>query len=199
MHYLVDLDNTLLNTFFIDDDGAVNFYWSQHFKQDFGQSPRVLKELFCEPFLTMLRTNDDLCPHINMFLQSHNINISADEFLEYWLSRDSIINTDVLNWIRVHHMSGNHFHIASNQPNVRMDYIWTHRTELHELFEGIFISANVGTSKPDPVFFKIIQEKLEVPFSDICLIDDDERNIESAKKLGMQTIWFRSTKDLLDK
>lgn len=199
MHYLVDLDNTLLNTFFIDTDGGVNYYWSQNFKQDLGQSPRVLKNLFCEPFLTMLRGHDDLRPHINNFLKNHGFEINADEFLEYWLSRDSRINTDVLNWVYAHHNSDNHFHIASNQPNVRMDYIWQHRTELHDVIEQIFISANVGTSKPDPVFFTRIQEKLNVPFSDICLIDDDLNNINSAKQLGMNTIWFQSIKDLIDK
>ena len=196
MHYLVDLDNTLLNTFFFDADGGVNFYWSQNFKQDFGQSPRILKDLFREPFLTMLRTDDDLRPFITTFLQNHDIKISADEFLEYWLSRDSRINTDVLNWIRAHHTPDNHFHIASNQPNVRMDYIWTHRTELHDLFENIFISANIGTSKPDPVFFTKIQEILGVPFSEICLIDDDANNIQSANNLGLQTIFFQSIADL---
>lgn len=199
MHYLVDLDNTLLNTFFIDEDGTVNFYWSQNFKSDFGQSPRILKDLFCEPFLTMLRSNDDLRPHINRFLKEHNMPINAEEFLEYWLSRDSKVNPDVLDWIKSHHVPGNHFHVASNQPNVRMDYIWTHRTEMQELFENVFISANIGTSKPDPVFFKKIQENLGVPFDEICLIDDDQNNIESAKKLGMKTIWFQSIKDLIGK
>ncbi len=31
MHYLVDLDNTVLNTFFVDETGRVNFYWCQNF------------------------------------------------------------------------------------------------------------------------------------------------------------------------
>ena len=196
MHYLIDLDNTLLTTFFFDKDNNVNFYWSQNFKNDFGQSPRILKDLFCEPFLTMLRTNDDLRPYVNTFLQKHNLKITAEEFLEYWLSRDSQINPDVLDWIRKHHNPENHFHIASNQPNVRMNYIWEHRPELHEFFENIFISANIGTSKPDPVFFIKIQQKLKVPFSEICLIDDEPKNIQSAKTLGMQTVLFNSTNDL---
>ena len=63
-------------------------------------------------------------------------------------------------------------------------------------FENIFISANIGTSKPDPVFFIKIQQKLNVPFSEICLIDDEPKNIQSAKNLGMQTIWFNTSDDL---
>ena len=196
MHYLIDLDNTLLTTFFFDKDNNVNFYWSQNFKSDFGQSPRILKDLFCEPFLTMLQTNEDLRPCINIFLQKHNLEITAEDFLEYWLSRDSQINPDVLDWIRTHHNSGNHFHIASNQPNIRTNYIWEHKPELHEFFENIFISNNIGTSKPDPVFFTTIQQKLNVPFSEICLIDDEQKNIQSAKNLGMQTIWFNTSDDL---
>ena len=48
-------------------------------------------------------------------------------------------------------------------------------------------------------FFIRVQEKLGVPFSDICLIDDEPKNIESAKKLGMQTIWFESFDSLSGK
>ena len=199
MHYLVDLDNTLLNTFFIDENGIVNFYWSESFKQDFGQSPRILKDLFCEPFLTMLRTSTGLHAHINMFLKNHNIDMSAEEFSEYWLSRDCSINMDVLNWIRTHHADGDYFYVASNQPIIRMDYIWQHKKELRDLFKDVFIPANIDAAKPEPEFFIKIQEKLNVPFSDICLIDDDENNIESAKQLGMKTIFFESIKDLADK
>lgn len=50
MHYLIDLDNTLVETFYTDTNGKVHFYWSQEFKKDFGLSPVILKDLFTKSF-----------------------------------------------------------------------------------------------------------------------------------------------------
>ena len=100
MHYLIDLDNTLLDTFFQDKDGKLQFYWTQNFEQNFGQSPEILNKLFTKEFSKQMQTKTDLSPEIEAFLKENNLPLTTDQFLNYWLSRDANIRPDVYDWIK---------------------------------------------------------------------------------------------------
>lgn len=196
MHLLIDLDNTLLNTFFYDKNNHLHFYWSQDFKKDFGVSPKILSDLFCGDFITSMSQAADLHPFINKFLNRHKLNISADDFLEYWLSRDANFNPDVLSWLILQKKSGHHLHIASNQPEVRMNYILTRFSDQMSAFEHIFTPFRLGFAKPESQFFISARDILQTNFADICLIDDDIINIKAAASLGMSTILYQNTASL---
>ncbi len=196
MHYLIDLDNTLLNTFFFDDKGNYDFLWSQDLKKDFGISPQALCDLFTTEFLTAMRDTRNLNSYIDIWLQKHHVDTSAEEFLEYWLSRDSNINSDVQDWIRQQKKEGHFFYIASNQPFIRMDYLWNKFPEWHSLFSNVFTSSEFKVAKPSVEFFHLCQQKIGVPFEQICLIDDNTENIQAAASLDMQTILFKTPNDL---
>ncbi len=196
MHYLIDLDNTLLNAYFYDNVGKAHFFWTQHFERDFGVPVTLLDDLFQGEFMTAIQNTTELHEFINPWIQRHKLNMSVDDFLTYWLSRDAILNTDVWQWIKAQKAAGHQFHIASNQPHVRMDYLWHHFNEWPTVFDEIFTSARMGIAKPDTAFFHYARKKLNVPFNEMCLIDDSEPNVKSAKSLGMHAILFTSHKDL---
>ena len=42
MHYLMDLDNTLLDTYYTDENGKHCFRWTQDFEKDFQLSVSVV-------------------------------------------------------------------------------------------------------------------------------------------------------------
>ncbi|MBR4931954.1 MAG: HAD-IA family hydrolase [Alphaproteobacteria bacterium] len=77
-----------------------------------------------------------------------------------------------------------------------MNYLINHFKDWKNTFEYIFTSSRLGVSKPNPAFFQMIQNTLHIPFSDICLIDDDIQNIKTATDLGMQTVLYQSLSDL---
>ena len=197
MHLLIDLDNTLLNTFFYDKNNQLHFYWSQNFKKDFGVSPKILSDLFCGDFITSMSQAADLRPFINKFLNRYKLNISADDFLEYWLSRDANFNPNVLSWLVLQKKSGHHLHVASNQPEVRMNYILANFSEQMSIFENIFTPFRLGFIKPEKQFFTSARDILKTTFSDLCLIDDDIINIKAAASLGMSTILYQDADSLL--
>ena len=70
------------------------------------------------------------------------------------------------------------------------------RYDLHELFNEIFISSEVGIAKPDPRIFMHVVEKLQVQPEDCVFIDDNPVNIQAAQEVGMQGIVFKSDEDL---
>lgn len=199
MHYLIDLDNTLLDVYHIDEQGELHFNWSKDFEKDFGVSAEVLHELFDGPFLIALQKTKSLERFIAPFLKKHQLDVSVEDFLEYWLSRDMCVNDSLWEWIKSEKSKGHFFHIASNQPHVRMDYILENLVEWNEVFDWIFTSARLGIPKSDPSFFIYAKNYLKVPYNQMCLIDDSKQNIEVAKSLGMNGILFRGIEDLKEK
>lgn len=189
MHYLIDLDNTLLDTFYFEDN-ELHFYWTKDFKKDFGVSPVILKDLFSAEFLKQISTGQDTSFFIDAFIKKHSFNLSAADFIDYWLSRDANLKYDVWNWIQGLKSQGHSLHIASNQPEIRMQYLWNHFADWKDVFDKVFTSPRLGVAKPHEDFFRLIQKDLNVPFSQMCLVDDDKANIDSAQKLGVRTILF---------
>ncbi len=196
MHYLIDLDNTLLDAYFYDKSGKVCFYWTRDFEADFGAPVAVLDDLFRDEFLTTIQNTIELHDVIAPWIQRNKLNTTVTDFLAYWLSRDAILNSSVWDWIKTKKAAGHHFHIASNQPHVRMDYLWRHFSEWPVVFDEVFTSARIKLAKPDIAFFQYAQQKLNVPFHDMCLIDDSAPNIKSAQSLGMNAILFTGAQDL---
>ncbi len=195
-YYLVDLDNTLLHTFKCKENGKISFYWTSDFEKDFKKPVSILDELFQGMFLVYLQTETNLGSYVSPFLEKYGLQIKPDAFIDYWLSRDNNLNQDCWQWICNQKRKGHRFSIASNQPEIRMQYLWQHRPEWHTVFDHVFTSARLGVGKPDPTFFLHIQKQLQTSFQNICLIDDSSDNCQTAHQLGMDAILFRTAEDL---
>lgn len=86
------------------------------------------------------------------------------------------------------------FAIASNHlsaMNIRIDDM-----ELRPKFDTILISADIGIAKPQKAFYERLMTELKEKPQDILFIDDNEENIESAKKVGLKTLLYNHTKNL---
>ena len=56
------------------------------------------------------------------------------------------------------------------------------------LFDGVVVSANVGTLKPDPQIFRTLFSQYEIVSSETVFIDDMSYNVEGARSVGMFAI-----------
>lgn len=63
-------------------------------------------------------------------------------------------------------------------------------------FEGIVVSGQEKTRKPFPVFYGILFDRYKVDPASTLFIDDNVRNIEAGKELGLQTVHFVSPEKL---
>lgn len=59
-------------------------------------------------------------------------------------------------------------------------------------FEGIVVSGQEGTIKPDPAIYRTLCERYRVSPERAVFIDDNPRNVAAAQALGMQGIHFTS-------
>jgi 2-haloacid dehalogenase len=70
------------------------------------------------------------------------------------------------------------------------------RYDFFSWFEHILLSAQVQLAKPDPKIFQVFLEQIEREAGQCLLIDDSGPNIETAHKLGFDTIHFQSSGQL---
>ena len=68
--------------------------------------------------------------------------------------------------------------------------------DYHKLFDVLSYSYETKVSKPDPLSFKHVLEKLKAPPEECLFIDDSYKNVAVAKELGINAILFTSAKDL---
>jgi len=63
-------------------------------------------------------------------------------------------------------------------------------------FDGVVVSGTEKMRKPNPAFFQILLDRYGVEASAAVFIDDNLRNIESARKMGVDSIHFQGPEEL---
>jgi 2-haloacid dehalogenase len=63
-------------------------------------------------------------------------------------------------------------------------------------FDGTVVSGREGVSKPDPAIFTRLLDRFGLTAKTTLMIDDTEENLDTAGKLGMRTVQFRSSHEL---
>lgn len=68
--------------------------------------------------------------------------------------------------------------------------------DLERLFDTILVSAEEHMAKPDPAFYRLMLKRMDAAPEDCLFIDDNPANIDGAKRVGINALVFRSTKQL---
>ena len=63
-------------------------------------------------------------------------------------------------------------------------------------FDGIVVSGEEKNRKPFPDFYQLLLDRYEVEARAALFIDDNLRNVEAARKIGMHTIHYLSPEQL---
>ncbi|MBU6158615.1 MAG: HAD family phosphatase [Bacteroidetes bacterium] len=70
------------------------------------------------------------------------------------------------------------------------------RFEFLQWFDGILVSGEEKTRKPFPEFYKKLIDKYQIEINSAIFIDDNLRNVEAAKSLGIHSLHFTSAESL---
>ncbi len=63
-------------------------------------------------------------------------------------------------------------------------------------FDGTIVSGREGVAKPELAIFRRLLERFGLTPSTTLMIDDTNENLEAASRLGIQTVLFRSSRQL---
>ena len=80
---------------------------------------------------------------------------------------------------------------ASNAPSGQQEGR-LERAGLLTYFDGVFVSGDLGASKPDPLFFDRLFERLPGLRRSECVMlgDSVSADVAGAKEAGLRTLWF---------
>ena len=68
--------------------------------------------------------------------------------------------------------------------------------KFYQNFDEVIVSCDVGIRKPDKEIYQLAVKRLNLSPHEILFVDNQKWNILPAKKLGMNTILFKSNKQL---
>jgi putative hydrolase of the HAD superfamily len=96
-------------------------------------------------------------------------------------------------------LRGDGYRLALLTNNVReWEPLWRAMLPVDEIFEVVVDSAFVGMRKPDPEIYRLTLERLGGVAPERSLfVDDNELNVEAARKLGMRAVHFRSNQQAI--
>jgi epoxide hydrolase-like predicted phosphatase len=97
--------------------------------------------------------------------------------------------------LRELHAAGLKLYGLSNMSESIFAYLYG-RHEFFKLFDGIVVSAAVKLLKPEPGIYEHLRDRFALDFGESVFIDDMERNVESARRLGLPAIRFESTEQV---
>ena len=90
--------------------------------------------------------------------------------------------------------------LGTNLSSTQASRIWED-FGLKEHFDEIFASGNLGAWKPDQMFFKAVQDELDVlydnpPQQNVLFIDDSRDNVAAAEAFGWRSECFGTMEKL---
>lgn len=86
--------------------------------------------------------------------------------------------------------------IINNGNSIALKY-WKEKFDFKN-FNLFLNSAEEGIKKPNPKIFILASKRLGVKVKECLYLDDNLENIESAKKIGMKTMWWKNEQDKND-
>lgn len=84
-----------------------------------------------------------------------------------------------------------------NNGNAIAKKYWNEKFDF-TIFDIFLNSTEERLKKPDPKIFLLACERLRVNPEECLFMDDSLENIESAKKLGIETVWWNKEEDKKD-
>lgn len=109
---------------------------------------------------------------------------SVDEVLQLWHRFEA--DPVVVGWIQDLRKAGIGCHLATNQQTYRRAIMHDER-RYGDWFDQTFYSCDLGLAKPDPAYFRAILTVVDRPASSVLFIDDNEANVEGARRVGIHS------------
>lgn len=126
---------------------------------------------------------------------------TPDEILAEWFAVENIQDEQAVDAVRELRSRGHKCYLATNQEKNRGNYMKT--VMFPDLFDGYFISGEMGVKKPDVAFFeqviaKIQQDTPGVQPQDIVFFDDTPEHVAGAKQAGIDARYYTNIRQITE-
>lgn len=190
----------MMKALILDADGIVikdHEYFSVRYKKKFGKSLNddVIINFFKNEYKQTAIGKADLKELLEERIKQWKWKGTVDELLEFWFKGERDVNEDVLAVAKKLRDKGVKIGLASDNERYRAEYLFG-EVGLEYHFDYMFFSCFLRYTKSEPEFFQYIIDKLEFKPGEIVYFDDDQENVDVAKKLGIDARLYKSISQL---
>ena len=89
-------------------------------------------------------------------------------------------------------------YLLSNAPGSFLHDILK-KNGLYPLFDRMFISSEMKLAKPSPEYFEYCIKEIGAPTEELVFTDDNPKNVEAARSVGIEALRFVDCEDFKDK
>ncbi|NJC21283.1 putative hydrolase of the HAD superfamily [Arthrobacter pigmenti] len=181
---MVDVDGVLIR----QPPGRV---WYATLQGELGIDPDELqREFFDTHFEDVVTGRADLLERLGPVLADIAPDVSCGDFVEYWFANDSELDRRLLADIDAVRATGMSTQLATVQEHHRAKHLWE-KLGLQDHFDRMHYAADLGCRKSDPEFYRTIERRIGIAGKRICLIDDDQANVDAARRAGWNAaLWL---------
>jgi FMN phosphatase YigB (HAD superfamily) len=187
-----------------DADGVLTLpeeVFTVMYSKSHGLKPEPFEQFFRESWPAIVTGKKDLKESIAENPELWHWNGSADELLDYWFKTEDVRNEELLTLIRELKGQGMPCYLATDQERYRGEYM--KNVMFKDLFEGYFISSELGVTKTNPKFFELIIERLkqanpELVPNDIVFFDDSQSKVDTACSTDINGRLYKSVDQVKD-
>ena len=127
------------------------------------------------------------------FYKLINNNISLDKIKELYNSK-IILDKQVFDFAKK--LKNNYKLLALVNESKSGIKLKIDKFKLNTLFEKIYCSANLNMAKPNPEIFRYVIKDSNLDVNEILFIDNQIKNVNAAKSLGIKSILFVNLEQL---
>ncbi len=118
---------------------------------------------------------------------------TTDEFLQAWFEAEHNIDEQIIKVVEQLRADGIKCYLATNQEKYRAQYI-SEKMGFAEIFDGLFLSSNIGYKKPEKKFYESVLADLKshhnIKPNEIMFFDDDQKNVNGARAVGIDSYLY---------
>jgi len=189
----------MIKAILFDTDGVVikrEKYFSQRLSDDFGIPTEKVMAFFRNEFQNCTIGKADLKKELPKYFNVWKWEKSTEALLDYWFGSESDVNREIVKIIENLRGKNIKCYLCTNNEKYRTEYL-RDKLKLNKIFDAIFSSSEVGYLKENKNFWKVIYNNLpKLSKSDILVVDDDQKNIDSAKEFGFSGQLYTDLKSL---
>ena len=159
------------------------------FGSKIGIEPKILDSVrkdFLQESMTGKFTNKDYFSEVQKRVK---INLPLD-IEDIWIDTASasiMVNHSLLEWVtkirKTHKV-----YVFSTISSLRFSL--DTKLDIYKWFDGRYLSTEMGMTKSNPQFFTNVIDELKIEPTEALLIDDQDKNINQAKELGINAFKF---------
>ena len=185
-----------------DADGVLTLpeeMFSEVYARSHGLDPKPFEQFFRNDWKPIVTGQKDLKESINENPELWQWQGSADDLLDFWFKTEDVRNEELIEVIHNLKSQGVPCYLATEQEKYRGEYM--KHVMFKDLFDGYFITAELGVSKTDPKFFEMIIDRLksqhpEVEPQDITFFDDSQSKVDTACSVGINGQLFTGVEEV---